>query len=385
LAWRLLSSCTQAVQLALADTESMSLQKSPHRFGLPITAVRPPRLPTNALAGLAVAGLALTLAGCGSRAAPQLVSATARQPSSPGKVIYVVNIPPGLIPVEVAHNRTGRPIALPSDSTAVEVAPDRRTAFVLAGASLLPIDLATGARGRPIAVPAGSSAFAIAPSGHTAYLLHDRALVPVDLRSGAIGRPIAVPELSTVHIVIAASGRVACLVGTTVTASGNLEHQAIEPVDLVTGKAGKLIIVPGLLDVVIAPDSRTAYATTGNALEQVDLATGAIGRRIRVPMMLGIGAIAITGDGRTAYLGSLKPENRAAGVVVPIDLVTFTAERPIRVPSYPYSITDIVMAQNGRAAYVAAYSAVIPIDLPSRRVGKPVLMPAGIQAITLAP
>ncbi len=332
---------------------------------------------------LAVTALALILAGCGSRNPQQLAEATVRPPGH--SVLYVVNIPPGLIPVDVAHHRTSRPITLPTDATGVEVASDRRTAYVRVGSSLVPVDLRTRARRPPIAVPPGSSAYAIAPDGRTAYVLDGRSLIPIDLRTAMRGRRIIVPDLSADNFIIAAGGRAACLTGTTITASGLGEHQVIEPIDLTTGKAGRPITVPSLLDAAIAPDGRTAYVASGNVLEPIDLASGEVGRSIRLPMMLGIGAIAIAADGRTAYVGNLKPENPHDGIIVPIDLTTLRAEQPIRVPSYPYSITGIVIAPDGRTAYVAAYSGVIPIDLQARKAGRPIPMPAGVQAITMAP
>src|SRR5215469_8953832 len=274
---------------------------------------------------------------------------------------------------------------LPNGATAVEVTSDRSTAYVRVGASLVPLDLSSGARGQPIAVPAGSSAYAITADGRTAYVLDGRAIVPIDLRTGSAGRRILVPDLSGGNIIIAARGRTACVTGSTITASGLGEHQVVEPVDLATGKAKRPSIVPSLLDAAIAPDGREAYVASGNVLEPVDLATGKAGRPIRLSMLLGIGAIAIAADGRTAYVGNLKPEGPPYGIVVPIDLTTLRAEPPIRVPRYPYSITDIVIAPDGRTAYVAANSAVIPIDLQARTAARPISMPAGIQAITLAP
>jgi DNA-binding beta-propeller fold protein YncE len=336
-------------------------------------------------AALALTALSLMLAGCGSRGAPQLAGPSARPPQAGSSAVYVVNVPPGLIPVDLAHPRTSKRIALPSDATGVEVTSDRRTAYVRVRRSLVPIDLRTGARGRPIAAPAGSSAYAIASDGRTAYVLAGRSLIPIDLRTGSAGRGIRVPYLSADNFIIAAGGRTACVTGTTITASGLREHQVIEPIDLATGSARRPITLPNLLDAAIAPNGRTAYVTTGDMLEPIDLATGAIGRPIRLSMLLGIGAIAITADGRTAYVGNLKPENPRAGMVVPIDLTTLSAEPPIRVPSYPYSITDIAIAPDGRTAYVAANSAVIPIDLQTRTAARPIRMPAGTQAITLAP
>ena len=332
---------------------------------------------------LAVTALALMLASCGSRNAQHTAEANVAR--SGHSVIYVVNMPPGLIPVDVAHRRTSRPITLPTDETAVEVTSDRRTAYVRLGSSLVPVNLRTAARGHRIAVPAGSSAYAIAPDGRTAYVLDGRSLIPIDLRTAKRGRRIIVPDLSADNFIIAAEGHAACLTGTTITASGLGEHEVIEPIDLTTGKAGTPITVPNLLDAAIAPDGRTAYVASGNVLEPIDLAGGKVGRAIRLPMMLGIGAIAITADGRTAYVGNLKPESPRDGIVVPIDLTTLRAQPPIRMPSYPYSITDIVIAPDGRTAYAAANSAVIPIDLQARKAARPIPMPAGIQAIILAP
>ena len=336
-------------------------------------------------ASLAVTALALVLASCGSPAVRPSAGASVRSLLPGSAVIYLVNIPPGLIPVDLAHHGTLRPIALPSDAIGVQVTSDRRTAYAMVGSSLVPVDLRTGARDQPIAVPAGSSAYAIAPDGRTAYLLTGRAVVPIDLHTGTVGRRITVTDLSASMIIIAADGRTACIAGTTITASGLGEHRVIEPVDLITGKALRPISVSNLLDVAIAPDGRTAYVASGNVVEPIDLATGRIGRSIRLTTMLGIGAMAITADGRTAYVGDLKPENPRDGIVVPINLATLRAGQPIRVPSYPYSITDIVIAPDGRTAYVAAYSAVIPIDLQARKAERPIPMPAGVQAVTLMP
>lgn len=312
-------------------------------------------------------------------------------------MVYVVNDnPPSLIPVDLASHATGRPIPLPPGSRGATVTPDRRTAYVMAGTSLVPIDLTTGAPGRPITLPAravrlGSAHvrippdnFRIAPDGRTAYLLDGNALIPVDLRTAAAGRAITTPYLSLGSVIIAASGRAACLTGITITASGLGEQPVIVPVDLAAGTAGQPIAVPGPGGAAIAPDGRMAYAACGNALLPVDLATGRTGRPARLGMMLGIGAIAVTPDGRTAYAGNLKPSQPSSGVVVPIDLATLTAGPPIRVPSYPYSISSIFIAPDGRTAAAGAYNAVIPIDLRASKAGQPIQVPAG-SAVVLLP
>jgi DNA-binding beta-propeller fold protein YncE len=335
----------------------------------------------------------MALAGCGSRVAP-LPKAAGGRPSAPRtSLLYVLDTPPALIPVDLAHHRTGTPITLPGDTIGpVRVTADGRTAYVMVGATLVTVDLATGVRRRPIPVPEGSSAYAISPDMRTAYVLAGGALVPIDLRSGKAGRDIVVPDLFDGNIVITAGGRTAYLTGMTISSTTGLpDHPVIQPVDLSTGKTGALMIVPGALvgamqgAAVIAPDGRTAYAASGNVLQAIDLSTGRVGRPLVLPSMLGIGAIAISADGRTAYVGNVKPEKPLSGVVVAVDLNTFKAEPPILVPSYPYSITDIVIAPDGRTAYLAAYAAVIPIDLVTKKPGTPIRMPAGTQAVVLAP
>jgi hypothetical protein len=81
---------------------------------------------------------------------------------------------------------------------------------------------------------------------------------------------------------------------------------------------------------------------------------------------------------------NLKPEKPPYGVVVPIDLTTLTTQPPIRVLSYPFSITAILITADGRTAAAAANTAVIPIDLQTRKASKPIRVPAG-SAIGLLP
>ena len=53
-------------------------------------------------------------------------------------------------------------------------------------------------------------------------------------------------------------------------------------------------------------------------------------------------------------------------------------------PSYPFSITDIALARDGRTAYAAADSSVIPIDLTTGKAAKAIPIPDGLTAIILA-
>jgi hypothetical protein len=331
------------------------------------------------------------LAGCGTLASSRPDSGGGR-PVSGGHVIYVADLP-ALVPVDLAHRTTGQPITFPGDLLGpVVVTPDHQWAYVLTGALVVPVNLVTGASGRPFAVRAGSMAIAMSMDGRTVYLTDGRAITSIDLRTGSAGRRFRLSGLSAGitkmfsvdTFTLAASAPVACVTGALATTSGLSGPPVMECVDLATGRAGKPVTMPSrTFDVALAPDGRTAYAASGNLLVPIDLVTGKPGRPIPVPM-LGIGAIAITADGRTAYVGNVKPVQPHSGVVVPVDLVTGAAQTAISVPSYPFSITDIVLARDGRTAYAAANSSVIPIDLSTRTAAKPIPMPDGVQAVVLA-
>lgn len=370
-----MSVCTQARAAGRRDNERM---RSTHLRRFP---------PFAAVA----AGLALLLAGCGALKASRPGNSGGR-PVSGRDVIYVVD-QPHLVPIDLAHRTTGQPITFPGDGSGpVAVTPDHRHAYLLTGASVVPVSLTTGASGQPVAVPAGSTSIAIGTDSRTAYLTDGIAITSVDLRTGSAGRRFVLPAFAadatgfptTGPFLVAASAPVACVTGAVNTADGRSGPPVIECVDFAAGVIGQPITLSGFpLAAVLAPDGRTAYIGSGNLLVPVDLVTGRTGRPIKLPM-LGIGAIAITADGRTAYAGNLKPVQPHSGVVVPVDLVTGTAQTAISVPSYPFSITDIVLARDGRTAYAAANSSVIPIDLTTRKAARPIPMPADVHGIALA-
>lgn len=335
------------------------------------------------------------LAGCGTATAPPprggsgslpASAGSGTLPPSGGSVVYVLD-PPRITPVDLAQHRTGRPVVIPASVAAalVAVTPDHRRAYVLTGTSLVPISLITGKAGRPLTVPQDSSQVDyLSTDGRTAYLVAGTTITPVDLRTGSAGRPFVLPPLSSNSpdtLLVAAAAPVACLTG--ITASGPQE-QVIECVNLATGTTGKPITVPGAGGypaAALAPDGRSAYIASDTLLVPVNLVTGSAGRPIRTPIH--IGAVAVTPDGRTAYAGNLKPDQPGDGAIIPIDLAKGTAHAAIPVPSYPYSITDIVISRDGRTAYAAAYSSVIPINIATGKPDKPIPMPSNISAIIL--
>jgi DNA-binding beta-propeller fold protein YncE len=293
-----------------------------------------------------------------------------------------------LTPVDLATGKAGRPLRTPADPVAIVISPDGRTAYAGTADSVIPIDVTTDAVGEPIATPAGAELLAITPDGRTAYAAgngNSAGMTPVFLRTCTVGRVIATPGLTPIAIAIASGGQTAYLAGYLETDNGQSSQiQGLLRVDLARGIAGKFLPVPGIQDAAVAPDGRMAYVTVGRSVIPVSLPTGKLGPPIQLPG-LGAGAIAITPSGRTAYVGILKPETPDAAVIVPVDLTAGTAGTPIHVPSYPFSVTDIAIAADGRTAYAANSAWVMPVHLATGKAGRRITVPDGAYFIAITP
>lgn len=340
--------------------------------------------------------LACVLAGCAAAGASPAADGVARGPapshgsfSCRGQVprhrsakAYVVGHT-ALTPVDLATGKVGKPLRSLADPIAIAISPDGRTAYADTPYSVVPINVTTNAVGKPIATPAGAEVIAISPDGRTAYVAGSGGVTPIFLSTCTVGRVIATAGLDLLAtIAITPDGRTAYLAGYLDGAAGTTTTAGFLRVDLARGIAGKFLPVPGLDAAAVAPDGRTAYVTSGASVFPVSLVTGKVGKPIKTPG-LGGGSIAITPDGRTAYVGNLKPLAPDAGIVTPIDLAAGTAGKPIHVPSYPYSILDIALTANARTAYAVSLASVIPVNLTTRKAARPITMPDGAYFIAI--
>ena len=153
----------------------------------------------------------------------------------------------------------------------------------------------------------------------------------------------------------------------------------VVPVDVTAGRAEAPIpadLHPGAI--AITPDGRTAYVADAFAatVTPIDLTTGVAGATISISSTpnSGISAIAISPSGTTAYV-SVVVAAQATGVVVPIDLARGTPEAGIPVGSDP---VHIAITPDGSTAYVVDYGdgTITPIALPSGTV-EPELLVGG--------
>src|SRR5262249_16312139 len=111
---------------------------------------------------------------------------------------------------------------------------------------------------------------------------------------------------------------------------------------------------PGPL--AITPNGQTVYVLTGfGSVTPISVATNSAGTAIRVS---GAAAIAITTDGKTAYMANCK----TAGSVTPLDLATGTLGAAINVGNQPQGFAISPDGRTGYATFVGE-NTVTPIAL----------------------
>jgi YVTN family beta-propeller protein len=125
--------------------------------------------------------------------------------------------------------------------------------------------------------------------------------------------------------------------------------------------------------VVYAADDLGRAAT----VTPIDTATNTPGAPVKAGN--GLQAIAITPDGKTAYVASFYP-----AAVTPITLATGRPGKPISVGRFPAAIA---ITPNGKTAYVASFGSdtVTPITIATNTAGKPIKIGAAPAAIAITP
>jgi DNA-binding beta-propeller fold protein YncE len=263
---------------------------------------------------------------------------------------------------------------------------------------------------------AASGALAISPNGRTAYVgdSHVGLVTPVDLSNGRAETPIALGQWGINAIAITPSGRTAYVV------EGGIADTII-PIDLSTRTVGAAIHVAGTRalgsSIAITPDGHMAYVdslgesdfrnttpgatattthTTPSYVVPIDLGTNTVLRPISLdPLSSGghivrseapscetncafeetIGGIAITPDGRTAYVsqdGDVPPSG-----VFSINLSTEQVGPNISIFEGA-AAEPLGISPDGRTLYIAGGGSVTPIDLASQSVGSSIhVVPAG--------
>ena len=264
-----------------------------------------------------------------------------------------------VVPVMQRSDTAGRPIAIRGhvfDQGIGEVAalgPSGRTLYVLTLAGLTPVDVATSTAGRLIPVPCGQGCYGLgmvlSPDGTTAW-------VEVGATSGKPG----------------------------VT-------NGVVPVNLSTGKPGRLIPLTGVGFITITPDGRTVYVELGGGgrakVLPISTATGTALRPVtrKAAAAGSINGIAMDPRGHTLYLCYSSHAGVAAGqtsqVLVPVNTATRTAAAPILVRNFLGCAA--AFSADGTTTYVGGSTGVVPIDTATGTLRPKIAMPAWMTAFDI--
>ena len=156
----------------------------------------------------------------------------------------------------------------------------------------------------------------------------------------------------------------------------------VTPINTATNEPGRPINVgqsPGAI--AITPDGKTAYVLSQRGVVPVSTATDKPGKPINAGKDLT--GIAITPDGKTAYVVSTL-----SAAVTPIRIATDTALKAIKIgiPPSGYEFPDqIAITPDSGTAYVSTTAGVVPIRTATNTVLKLIKVGNGPGAIAITP
>ncbi len=249
--------------------------------------------------------------------------------------------------------------------------PDGKTAYAvgpvgaatgLVRATVTPVNLATNTPGKPFRLCSNPHTIAFTPDGKTAYVT-----CPGPSRHGhRLTRPPTRPagrspsEPCPCHRHHPGREDRLCPGADTVT-----------PISTATNTPGKPIRLGSTPDAIaITPDGKTAYVGATGTVIPISTATNTPGTPIRIGAGIPAEDIAFTPDGKTAYVANEGPTGR----VVPISTATGTPGKPILIGVGAI----IAITPDGKTVYAAAHNKVVPISTVTNTPGKPIRLPDGL-------
>ncbi len=194
-----------------------------------------------------------------------------------------------------------------------------------------------------------------ASHGAMGYVVCPTAVTPLELATRTAEAPIPLPvrgtpPLGSFAITTSPDGRTAYVVTQTVTARGSTDDVVI-PVDLVTQRAGRPIVLPGhgaTHAVVVMHDGRTVLAGSGTTIVPVDPVRRAVGTPLDLGPARTVAGMALSPTSSTLYV--LVPDG-----VVPVDTSTARAGAPVLTGLSVSSVTSphgVVVSADGATVYV---------------------------------
>ncbi len=331
---------------------------------------------------VAIATLSIGLSSCGTSTNTQFAPAHPGHPMGYRVIVFAVNtVSLDVSAVDAATGKIIRTIPVGRFSYAMATSPNGEWGYVAdtdwggtPGFTMIPVNLVTWKVGKPIRVGMGPFAIAITPNGKWAYVA-DMGKMTAEFANQP---PSANPPVTPTGFKV-------------------VDAYTVTPVNLMTGKPGKPIRTgPGPGAIAITPNGKWAYVansgsntdysgTVSGTVTPINLQTNKAGKPIRVgPGPMGI---AITPNGKWAYVANAGWWGHMGDTVTPINLKTNKAGKPIPVGKAPIAIA---ITPNGKWAYVAnsGYGfddTVTPINLATNTPLAPITVGPGPDAIAITP
>ncbi len=338
------------------------------------------------------------------------------QAASDGSAVYVFSATrpgrrgPGISYVTRVSTRTGRmglPVRLIGPlsvwpgwggrpALTAQIAPGGKFAYAtgLPG-GLEAINLATGVERKV----ASYGSFVLTPDGRKAYIT-DVGLIPVDLTAGR-----ALPSVQldvpgqTQAVAITPDGRTVYVTNVAINGkAGNSERITVwvTPVSVATDTAGSAFVgravrsnYPGA-NISIAPDGKTGYLWGAPDVIPIDLTTNRAEKPIRLDGSLTsvLSNFVISPDDQVAYAQLVSQR-----WLQPLDLVSDKALRPLELPAGFAGTTAVTFSTDGTMAYVGGtgrqhghtVGAVIPIQAASQQAGTPIPVQGSPEQVLVVP
>ena len=250
-------------------------------------------------------------------------------------------------PIRTATGKALKAIKVGKDPDVIAITPNGKTAYVITSSGVVPINTATNKAGKAIKAGSGPGAIAITPDGKTAYVASVRSdtVTPIRTATNTALKAIRIGKatgsaIGSAYIVITPDGKTAYVTIPVELRSGDTPD-TVTPIRTATNTAGTAIKVGsgnGPHAIAITPDGKTAYVVNPlGTVTPIRTATNTAGKAIKVTGLLG--GIAITPDGKTAYvLDDVYEPGTEPGTVIPIRIATGTVGKAIRVGSGPGAI-----------------------------------------------
>jgi len=258
------------------------------------------------------------------------------------------------------------------------------TAYVATSADeVVPVSLRTHHRLKAIKLKVRGlpQDMAVAPNGRTVYVLNaplptpakpvpsGGAVTPISTATDRAGRPIRLRG-DLQQILITPNGRTAYVLDA---------GTGLIPINLSTHRPLPEIRVRGAGGAAMMPSGKTIYVTADGGIVPVDLSTGTALKPIVIPklMMLNSGPV-ITPNGATMYYAFSSRANSHQPYhifgVLPVSTATNTALRPITLRNF--FGTQFAFAADGATLYTASNDAVQPVDTATNKPLKRIRLPS---------